>query len=209
MRAVTGIALVASLVACSGEESDVAQFDSNAEESAASEPSDTNVATQDMAEDRDLPSEKSSGVAPICAASETTIFSCKMENGKTLSVCASDNVAEYRYGRDVAELTLTGGQWASVPYSGGGEAQLAFDNADTRYVVYSRVVRTNFKEGEPNNPAITDGVIIIRGGQTIGEQSCGSGELMPIQVFEAEKFLRKADDLFTLETDRAGSDKTS
>lgn len=135
-----------------------------------------------------------------CLDTEKTVFSCTVQGGKQLSVCAADARTEYRLGKGKSEMTLSNGRWASVPYSGGGEAQIAFENGDVRYIVFSRVVRTNFTEGEPNNPAISDGVIIQRAGETIAELACGgSGELMPIQVFVAEEHLEKADELFTNE----------
>ncbi|KEO91953.1 hypothetical protein EH31_04580 [Erythrobacter longus] len=133
-----------------------------------------------------------------CADTEETIFSCTVEGGKQLAVCAGQIGAQYRFGRGKSELTLSNGRWASVPYSGGGEAQIAFQNGETRYIVFSRVARTNFAPGEPNNPAITDGVIVERAGKKIAELKCGwEGELMPVQVFAAERHLEKADTLFT------------
>lgn len=135
-----------------------------------------------------------------CTAEETPIFSCTVKGGKRLSVCGSNEGAvQYRFGGDDdAELVLDGGEFATVPYSGGGEAQIAFANGDTRYIVFSRVVRTNFKEGEPNNPAITDGVIVEKAGETVAQLSCGGeGELMPVQVFAAEEYLPRAGRLFT------------
>ncbi|MEM8725471.1 MAG: hypothetical protein AAGE86_08110 [Pseudomonadota bacterium] len=142
----------------------------------------------------------------VCSAKEEPLFSCTATNGKQISVCASaEGKAEYRYGKDEAELVLSDPVWASVAYSGGGEAQIAFDNGDTRYIVFSRVVRTNFTAGEPNNPAISDGVIVQRGDTVLNVQACGGeGELKPIDYFATERLVpQRRNELFTFETSRA------
>lgn len=150
------------------------------------------------------PKQAKAAKAAQCTGQEETIFSCDIAGGKHLAVCVPERgKAEYRFGGDTLELTLTGGQWASVPYSGGGEAQIAFSNGDTRYIVFSRMVRTNFTAGEPNDPAISDGVIVERGGEVISVKECGGLDLLPIQYSAAEEHLPKADDLFTYETGRA------
>ena len=127
-------------------------------------------------------------------------------NGKQIAVCASgEGTVEYRYGKGDAELVLGDPQWASVPYSGGGEAQIAFDNGDTRYIVFSRVVRTNFEPGEPNYPAISDGVIVQRGEEVLSLQTCGGeGDLKPLDVNAAERLIPgRRNELFSYETGRA------
>jgi len=139
-----------------------------------------------------------------CASNEKTIFACKVANGKRVTVCAADSgKVHYRYGGAKAELALQGGKWASVAYSGGGELQMAFENGDTRYIVFSRIVRTNFKEGEPNYPAISDGVIVMRGDKVLSLQSCDDPQLKPADYDLAEKSLPRVDELFTYETSRA------
>ena len=121
-----------------------------------------------------------------CASGEAEVFSCKVAGGKRIAICGTGTgrgEAEYRFGDGEPELVLSGGRWASVPYSGGGEAQVAFASGDTSYVVFSRIVRTNFAAGEPNDPAISDGVIVLEDKEVIGIQLC--------------------DDLFSWETDLA------
>ena len=141
-----------------------------------------------------------------CAANEKTIFACKVANGKRVTVCAADEgKVHYRYGGAKVELALQGGKWASVAYSGGGEAQIAFENGDTRYIVFSRIVRTNFTEGEPNNPAISDGVIVMRGDKVLSLQSCDDPQLKPADYDLAEQSLPRVEELFTYETGRADS----
>ena len=146
------------------------------------------------------------GRTPVdCTAAEEMIFSCEMAGGKRLAVCAAaGGQAQYRYGKDAPELALSGGKWANVMYSGGGEAQILFSNGDTDYIVFSRMVRTNFTPGEPNYPAISDGVVILRGGEFAALRLCAGGQgEMPVQYDAAKRVFEEMDDLFTGETVRA------
>ena len=142
-----------------------------------------------------------------CTASEETVFSCAMPGGKRLAVCApSAGPAQYRFGTKEAELVLRGGKWARAMYSGGGEAQIAFANGDTRYIVFSRMVRTNFAAGEPNYPAISDSVI-MRNDELVAVRPCAGGQAdMPVQYDAAERVFAQEDELFTDETMRADPD---
>ena len=137
-----------------------------------------------------------------CASGEAEVFSCKVASGKRIAICGTGTgkgtgrgEAEYRFG--------DGGRWASVPYSGGGEAQVAFASGDTSYVVFSRIVRTNFAAGEPNDPAISDGVIVLEGEEVIGIQLCDDPDVAAIDYDLAEAHFPRADDLFSWETDLA------
>ncbi|MHA6333091.1 hypothetical protein ACXYL9_05350 [Qipengyuania sp. CAU 1752] len=133
-----------------------------------------------------------------CSAEEQAIFSCKVDSGKRLAVCATANgKAQYRYGETTPELVLDGGEWASVGYSGGGEAQIAFANGAARYVVFSRMVRTNFAPGEPNYPKITDGVMVMDDGKVTAIRLCDDPDVLPIQYDAAEATMQKRDELFT------------
>ena len=139
-----------------------------------------------------------------CASGEAEVFSCKVAGGKRIAICGTGRgEAEYRFGDGEPELVLSGGRWASVPYSGGGEAQVAFASGDTRYVVFSRIVRTNFAAGEPNDPAISDGVIVLEGEEVIGFQLCDDPDVAAIDYDLAEAHFPRADDLFSWETDLA------
>ncbi|WP_379546035.1 hypothetical protein ACFCW2_09865 [Qipengyuania sp. DSG2-2] len=131
-----------------------------------------------------------------CQEGEETLFSCDDKGGKQIAVCGKDGNAQYRFGNEVAEITLDNGKFASVPYSGGGEAQIAFSNGDTRYIVFSRIVRTNFEPGEPNNPEITDGVMVVRGGETIGKRTCIAGSPSAVDVGAGENYGGVASELF-------------
>ena len=131
-----------------------------------------------------------------CGQDEQTVFTCPVQGGKTISVCGKDGEVEYRFGAGVPELAIKGGRFASVPYSGGGEAQIAFANGDTQYIVFSRIVRTNFTAGEPNNPEFTDGVAIVRGGEVIGEKLCKAGSAQSVDVSASELYGGTANELF-------------
>ncbi|MGB7374035.1 hypothetical protein [Pontixanthobacter sp.] len=156
------------------------------------------------------PGARAGQLAPVCGADEQVIFACTMKSGKKASVCVADKggtpFAQYRFGPadKPAELAWpmspTDGRLAfkSVPYSGGGEAQISFTRGDTRYVVFSRVVRTNFTAGEPNYPAIDDGIMVLRGGSALGALMCAD-VAMPIQTALAEKYSDPAADMFYAE----------
>ncbi|MDJ0642857.1 MAG: hypothetical protein QNJ15_08570 [Erythrobacter sp.] len=140
-----------------------------------------------------------------CRPEEEKLFSCVVRGGSQLSVCANpEHGPQYRFGKgEGADLVLSEGTWASVAYSGGGEAQIKFENGDTSYVVFSRIVRTNFEPGEPNNPAISDGVVVLRGEEVLAVNRCIDPDGDPIDYNLAERLLPRVDELFTFETSRA------
>ena len=141
--------------------------------------------------------------AASCAADETPIFTCKFADGKRVAVCgAGEWQGRYRYGGAASEIELSGGQYAYAMYSGGGEGQIAFSNGDTRYIVFSRMVRTGFGE-EGNAPAISDGVVIERAGKFLDIKICEDPDLLPIQNNVANAVWEDEGELFTDETIRA------
>lgn len=142
--------------------------------------------------------------AVACAAGETPIFSCKFSDGKRLAVCGTaPGKAEYRFGGEGRpELVLSGGRNAYAMYSGGGESQLAFDNGDTRYIVFSRMVRTGFGE-DGNMPAISDGVVVELAGKFASIRTCDDPDVLPVRTDAAGRFLTPEGDHFTSETQRA------
>jgi len=141
-----------------------------------------------------------------CRAGETAIFECRTGAGETIAVCSvGGGTARYAFGRASPEIELTGGRWARVAYSGGGELQIAFDNGPVRYVVFSRTVRTNFAADEPNDPAMSDGVVVLRDGRYAGMQTCAGGSAADYsdKAEAALQTLPQSDDLFSDETARA------
>tara|TARA_B100000953_G_scaffold653_1_gene605 strand:+ start:622 stop:1299 length:678 start_codon:yes stop_codon:yes gene_type:complete len=146
------------------------------------------------------------GKADLCAPGEKRLFSCRLQNGKTASVCAAAEAGggrfpQYRYGnlKEESELVFPehrgGGaiRFVSVPYSGGGEAQLSFTRGAYRYVVYSRVVRTNFTAGEPNDPQFDDGVLVMKDGKIIQDHGCSGEALYSVDYAFSEKYAEPAD----------------
>ncbi|WP_420607031.1 hypothetical protein [Novosphingopyxis sp.] len=142
----------------------------------------------------------------LCAPGEPVIFSCRLASGKSLSVCAAAEAggprfAQYRYGAsgEANELTFPENRAAgalrfvSVPYSGGGEAQLSFARGSASYVVYSRVMRTNFEADEPNDPRFDDGVLVLRGEKTIADHRCESEQLTSVDHDLAKKYAKSDD----------------
>jgi len=139
-----------------------------------------------------------------CSPKEAPIFACNLTNGKRVAVCSGGGrSAQYRYGSTIRELAIDGGEFGYQMYSGGGEGQIVFVNQGYRYVVFSRVVRTNFAPGEPNYPAVTDGVIVLRGDKFVGMQLCDDPAALPVQLDAASAVWERQDDLFTGETERA------
>jgi len=164
----------------------------------------TRVAEEAYADARDETAGSSEAAAAAtitpasCTIEETPIFSCTVEGGKRLSVCGSSGGAvQYRFGdEDKAELVLDGGVWASVPYSGGGEAQIKFENVETSYIVFSQIIRTNIELGEPNNPAISDGVVVVKDGEKIAKRLCDDDDVKPVDYDAAKAFLPMEKELF-------------
>ncbi|MEH6791942.1 hypothetical protein [Parasphingorhabdus sp.] len=148
----------------------------------------------------------------LCTAQEDVVFSCQLENRKIASVCGVKNpvgvtVAQYRYGAAGQKPELSWPNtdsadrlaFASVPYSGGGEAQLQFRRGDNQYVVYSRVIRTNFTAGEPNDPAMEDGVFVRKGEDVVARHRCDDPAVVPISYDKAERYAEKAGDIIPLD----------
>ncbi|MEH6663002.1 MAG: hypothetical protein V7679_15255 [Parasphingorhabdus sp.] len=146
-----------------------------------------------------------------CSPKEPVLFSCQLTNRKVISVCGTENgagnkTAQYRFGAlgQSPELTwpeATGKHrltFASVPYSGGGEAQISFSRGDVTYVVYSRVVRTNFTAGEPNNPEMTDGVMVMKNKQMASDLVCADPDVFPVNYDLASEYADRSDEAFII-----------
>lgn len=122
----------------------------------------------------------------LCYKNERVIFGCNI-NQKMLSLCAAiplhkipDSI-QYRFGtHKKIEMeypnNLEGSKnlfkHSHTGYSGGGEGRIRFKNKDYEYIIFDRMYRTNFKAGEPNNPAFDSGVVIRRKGKTISQLHC-------------------------------------
>ncbi len=131
------------------------------------------------------------------------VFSCKFRDGKWVTVCgAGGGLGRYAFGSAEPEVQLNGGRYASTMYSGGGEGQIAFDNGKTRYIVFSRMVRTGFDENG-NRPAISDGIVIEREGKFLDIKLCEDPDLLPVQTEAANTIWEDERELFTDQTIRA------
>tara|TARA_R110000824_G_scaffold11585_3_gene50683 strand:- start:49583 stop:50230 length:648 start_codon:yes stop_codon:yes gene_type:complete len=146
-----------------------------------------------------------------CSAKEPVIFSCQLKNRKTISVCgaesgAGESKAQYRFGSPGKSPELVWPEaaskdrltFASVPYSGGGEAQLSFSRGDVTYIVYSRMVRTNFKAGEPNNPEMTDGIMVLKGRKMASDLVCADPDVVPVDYDLASEYAYQSDEAFVI-----------
>ncbi|WP_431470425.1 hypothetical protein [Sphingosinithalassobacter sp. LHW66-3] len=135
----------------------------------------------------------------LCKPVEQVIFECGLGE-RTVAICAGGSgetrYVQYRYGTaDALELqhpaqpfgsgTLA---WSSTPYSGGGEAQISFDNGAYTYVVYSRTVRTGFGEGG-NAPEFSAGLFVQRDGRTISRKSCTDPAAAEVDIAAAQELL--------------------
>jgi len=126
----------------------------------------------------------------LCKAQETLLFGCD-SGPKMISICASQGFSattgyvQYRFGTpDKIELTYPetpsppkGHFWlSSTSYSGGGEAHLRFTNHGVTYAVFDRMVRTNFTPGEPNDPEMSEGIVVRPQGKKATRRLCTSSE---------------------------------
>ena len=196
--------VLALLCACSQEPGSDADADADAGAAPESAAESAAIVAAGLADESRPDASPATTESMGCAPSEKAIFACNLANGKRLAVCSTGaGRAEYRYGDDEPELVLGGGELGIVGYSGGGEAQIAFANREYRYVVFSRMVRTNFAADEPNYPAMSDGVVILRGNEFLDLQLCNDPQVLPVQYDVAENVWVQHGDLLTDETIRA------
>ncbi len=190
-----------SLTACdSGSGDGAGQLDTQDLEASADAPAPNAPVTKTADDSQSADTAMQEIAQPVaCSRRERTLFFCEAGR-KQIAVCGVSDAqgkpqAQYRYGSDTAEIVLNGGRFASVPYSGGGEGQIEFVNGATRYIVYSRTVRTNFEPGEPNDPEFTDGVMVVRGGKVLSDMQC-TGEPQSVDVMAGDDYGGVADEIF-------------
>jgi hypothetical protein len=131
----------------------------------------------------------------FCAVGETELFGC-MAGSKAVAVCTRGAAVQYRYGppgRPELVYPATPGAGslyaASAAFSGGGEAQIGFTRGITRYVVYSRVVRTTFDASGRNDPKFEAGVFVQAGGKLVSDRRCTRPADAAVDVTEAVRLL--------------------
>lgn len=160
-------------------------------------------------QERPSPAASTAAPRPACAKGETVVFSCPLDNGKSVALCIAKDgegraFGQYRYGNRARPAELVWPQsaragtldYANAIYSGGGEQQISFARGAYRYTLFSRLARTNYTPGEPNNPLIDDGLVVTRNGRKVAAYACTGSTLMPVQMTPAERYLNKVDDLF-------------
>jgi hypothetical protein len=142
----------------------------------------------------------------LCSADEKVVFGCTLPNKKQVSVCTaprltvSEGYLQYRYGTPAKiELEYPAQRvppkglfhFGSTGFSGGGASELHFKIGEYDYFVYDSTVRTNFKAGEPNNPAFSAGVVTRLKGKRLSAQRCTNdaslGQVLYEQI-EKEEF---------------------
>lgn len=196
MRRPLSLAAFALLAGCQGQGAKNADVPEAAAAPSATASADPAILARDAEQKRIW--------AAACAADETPIFTCTFRDGKRVAVCgAGEWNGRYRFGGSTLEIEINGGQYANTMYSGGGEAQIAFDNVDTRYIIFSRMVRTGFDEDGNNVPAISDGIVIERGGKFLDIKLCEGPDPLPVQYDAANAVWEDEGELFTEETNRA------
>ena len=110
----------------------------------------------------------------LCQAAEPVLFSCKVGT-KMVSICGQgQGSAVYRYGRpDRVELEATNLHFVEHAFSGGGETQVYADTSAYRYIVYDRLVRTSFDNGQ-HDPQAESGLVVLNGDRTVSSRRCAS-----------------------------------
>jgi hypothetical protein len=152
------------------------------------------------------PTTPAAGSKYLCHADEKVVFGCAVGK-RMVSLCSSPKLGrdvgyvQYRFGT-LARLELTYPEkleppgdkfhYSNTGYSGGGASRLRFTIAGFDYVFFDSTVRTNFKPGEPNNPAFTAGIATVQGGKVVSRHKCtdnDAGIAVPSgNVFPEEDF---------------------
>jgi hypothetical protein len=156
-----------------------------------------------------LVAEISSAASPasLCTADEQVVFACQLKNKKMASLCASKvlnasaGYVQYRFGTPKsvelaypAQRALPKGHFyiSSTMYSGGGASRVRFKNGDAEYFLFDSTIRTNFKAGEPNNPAFEAGIEVKQKGRPASVRYCvndASNSSVAYEQFEKEAFV--------------------
>ncbi len=151
------------------------------------------------------------GVPTLCVKGESVLSSCQA-GSRTISVCGAadpSDGAQYRANLvDTRELSypdsdIAGASTmrrATAAYSGGGEAQIQFDNKGSTYVVYSRVVRTRF-DGQGNDPAFNAGVAVVKDDKTVGERLCTAPADADLNAPGSEAYMPEGEFIYIPEKD--------
>jgi hypothetical protein len=133
-----------------------------------------------------------------CPQGATPLVSCSLKSGSAyLETCLLGNFATYAYGktgqrpdlalaRPVQEVEMT--PWPGVGRSIWEDFQ--FRNGDVSYRVFYSIDR--FSEGEP---ALTAGVMVEKGEETLAELDCDPGTIdagYPLPLWDAQELAAQA-----------------
>ena len=114
-------------------------------------------------------------VASLCRADEPRLFACPIGR-KLVSICGKGAGAVYRFGRKGrVEMEAYGPTVSQRGYAGGGEAQVAFLHQGYTYAVYDSTVRTRFTPDGRHDAAISQGLLVVKGGRVLSDRPCGLG----------------------------------
>lgn len=136
--------------------------------------------------------------APLCKSGETVIFQCGAGR-RTIALCGSAagaRTVEYRFGTpaklELVQSSQAGGMvQADVGYSGGGASQVRFNRGGYSYIVYSRMIRTGFKD--TNNPAFDAGVVVRKPGARDVKILCTAPSDAALDSSAARSYLPEAE----------------
>lgn len=117
----------------------------------------------------------------LCRAGEEPVLACGVAGGKILSLCASGERLQYRFGRKgVPEMV-----WPARPepangrfylsttmYAGGGEERIRFSSSGFDYVVFQRDIAGDWNKDGTRGHFQDEGVVVLRAGKVVGKKLC-------------------------------------
>lgn len=130
----------------------------------------------------------------LCRPNEVVIASCSIGR-KSVSVCgAMKSSSSYRFGTpQKIEIEAHDIRMARRAYSGGGETQILVRNNAYTYILYDRMVRSNFSSSGENSPDFSSGLLVVKSGKVVQSRSCSSNTEVFISSRVAEEYLQEGD----------------
>ncbi|PSU89967.1 hypothetical protein C0W35_18360 [Photobacterium kishitanii] len=121
--------------------------------------------------------------ASLCDENDNIIISCKLNNGKFVSVCEKNNKITYKYGtNDHIEMKFDSTKknrikYQDTKYPAGGNTRIYFNKGSFTYYVfnYSTMYREN---GITVGSAESNGVAVYRGNDIKFRQNCDTDVLI-------------------------------
>lgn len=130
----------------------------------------------------------------LCRPNEAVIASCSIGH-KSVSVCGAKNGSpSYRFGTpQKIEIEAHHIRMARRAYSGGGETQILVRNNAYKYILYDRMVRSNFNSSGENDPEFLSGLLVMKSGKVVQSRLCSSNNEVFIKSRVAEEYLQEGD----------------